>query len=66
VYLWCNPQVPQRRPGGITADNEELVPLDRLKEEESRRHPSFSTGAGGPCDLKRVWLGTGDPGESDE
>ena len=61
-----NPQAPQRCPGGIAADNEELVPLDRLKEEESRRHPSFSTGGGGPRDIKRVWLGTGDPGESDE
>jgi hypothetical protein len=62
----CNLQVPRRRPGGIAADNEECAGIDRLKEDESRRRSSFSTGRGGSFDIQGVWLDTGRPGESNE
>jgi hypothetical protein len=40
--------------------------LDGLKEDESKRRPSFSSGGGKPFDVDGVWLSPGDPGESGE
>jgi len=54
------------RPGGVAATTEQRSALDRLKEGEAKRRPSFGSGGEEPFDVDGVWLDAGDPGESGE
>jgi hypothetical protein len=53
-------------PEELLLTTEQHSALDRLKQDESKRRPSFGSGGGKPFDVDGVLLGPGNPGESGE